>query len=351
MRARERDEPVPAAAIPGRDEGPLVPLVVDLDGTLLRTDLLLEGVVAILRRNVLMLFWMLAWLPRGRAYFKRRVAERAALDFATLPANEELLAYIELQKTLGREIVLATQAILTAWQDDPCLDEHGLTLALRVGGGVQVNGRRLTTSAGGQDDGASANGALITVGGIGDSTANPSDPDALPTSARDDDERYDLLPFLQDNVPYDPARDFAPVSAADRSPMLLVVHPALPVNSVQALITLARARPGELNYATAGLASAGHIGHGAQLRGTSHATSGNPGIDRPAGPGTQRRQPVGAGERNSVPHGDGLVADRRQPAARSADGRIPHASHPPEPHEEPAAHLHGGGDQCVAGRR
>jgi 4-hydroxybenzoate polyprenyltransferase len=108
--ARERDEPVPAAAIPGRDEGPLVPLVVDLDGTLLRTDLLLEGVVAILRRNVLMLFWMLAWLPRGRAYFKRRVAERAALDFATLPANEELLAYIELQKTLGREIVLATAA-------------------------------------------------------------------------------------------------------------------------------------------------------------------------------------------------------------------------------------------------
>lgn len=63
---------------------------------------------------------------------------------------------------------------------------------------VEVNGRRLTTSAGGQDDGASANGALITVGGIGDSTANPSDPDALPTSARDDDERYDLLPFLQD---------------------------------------------------------------------------------------------------------------------------------------------------------
>ncbi|AWB22886.1 UbiA family prenyltransferase [Methylobacterium currus] len=105
-----RHEPDPALAIPGRDEGPLVPLVVDLDGTLLRTDLLLEGVVAILRRNVLMLFSMLAWLPRGRATFKRRVAEHAALDFATLPANEELLAYIELQKTLGREIVLATAA-------------------------------------------------------------------------------------------------------------------------------------------------------------------------------------------------------------------------------------------------
>ena len=87
-----------------------VPLVIDLDGTLLRTDLLLEGIVSILRRNVLVLFSMLLWLPRGKAYFKRKVAERAALDFATLPANEELIAHIEAQKALGREIVLATAA-------------------------------------------------------------------------------------------------------------------------------------------------------------------------------------------------------------------------------------------------
>ncbi len=64
---------------------------------------------------------------------------------------------------------------------------------------VDVNGRRLTTSAGGDDDntsggadGSGQNGNLITVGGIGDSTANPADPNATPTTNRSDDELYDL---------------------------------------------------------------------------------------------------------------------------------------------------------------
>ena len=64
---------------------------------------------------------------------------------------------------------------------------------------VDVNGRRLTTSAGGDDDntsggtdGSGANGNLITVGGIGDSTSNPDDPNATPTTNRSDDELYDL---------------------------------------------------------------------------------------------------------------------------------------------------------------
>jgi hypothetical protein len=64
---------------------------------------------------------------------------------------------------------------------------------------IDVNGRRLTTSAGGDDDdvgggadGSGQNGDLITVGGIGDSTANPADPFATPTTNRSDDELYDL---------------------------------------------------------------------------------------------------------------------------------------------------------------
>lgn len=61
---------------------------------------------------------------------------------------------------------------------------------------VDVNGRRLTTSAGGQDDGEDANGALITVGGIGDTNSNPADPNATPTDKRSDDELYDLKPFV-----------------------------------------------------------------------------------------------------------------------------------------------------------
>jgi hypothetical protein len=61
---------------------------------------------------------------------------------------------------------------------------------------VNVNGQRLSTSAGGQDDGSLANGALITGGGIGDSKANPVDPLAQPTDTRTDDEMYSLLKFL-----------------------------------------------------------------------------------------------------------------------------------------------------------
>ena len=62
---------------------------------------------------------------------------------------------------------------------------------------VKVNGTQMTTSAGGQDDGEpnANNGALITVGGIGDTDDNPP-PNALPTSIRTDDELYSLIPFV-----------------------------------------------------------------------------------------------------------------------------------------------------------
>lgn len=65
---------------------------------------------------------------------------------------------------------------------------------------VDINGARLTSCAGHYDDGDTGNGALITVGGVGDSTANPSDPNQQPfdgaTPRVVDDELYDLDPFL-----------------------------------------------------------------------------------------------------------------------------------------------------------
>jgi hypothetical protein len=62
---------------------------------------------------------------------------------------------------------------------------------------ITVNGQRLTSAAGGEDDGASANGALLTVGGLGDSTNNPPNPFAGPDrNPRSDDELYSLLPFI-----------------------------------------------------------------------------------------------------------------------------------------------------------
>ena len=68
-----------------------------------------------------------------------------------------------------------------------------------------------------------------------------------------------LLPFFRDNVPFDLARDFAPVSWTNRGPNLLVVHPSLPVKTVRELIVLARARPGALNYGSSSLGAANHL--------------------------------------------------------------------------------------------
>src|SRR5574338_1246956 len=61
-------------------------------------------------------------------------------------------------------------------------------------------------------------------------------------------------------VGYDPVRDFAPVSLLIASPHVLAVHPSLPVRSLKEVVALARARPGQLNYASTGSGSAGHLG-------------------------------------------------------------------------------------------
>ena len=64
-----------------------------------------------------------------------------------------------------------------------------------------------------------------------------------------------LSAFLQDNVPYDALRDFSPITILTAAPNILMIHPSLPVKSVKDLITLAKNRPGELNYGASGVAS------------------------------------------------------------------------------------------------
>jgi tripartite-type tricarboxylate transporter receptor subunit TctC len=59
-----------------------------------------------------------------------------------------------------------------------------------------------------------------------------------------------LAPYIQDNLPYDPAKDFAGVTLVSTSPNILIVHPGVPANSAKELIALAKAKPGELNYAS-----------------------------------------------------------------------------------------------------
>jgi len=64
---------------------------------------------------------------------------------------------------------------------------------------------------------------------------------------------------LYRKLPYDPIQDFAPISLLITAPHILVVHPSLPVRSIQDLIRLARAKPGEINYASAGNGTSAHF--------------------------------------------------------------------------------------------
>jgi tripartite-type tricarboxylate transporter receptor subunit TctC len=70
---------------------------------------------------------------------------------------------------------------------------------------------------------------------------------------------FALLPHLQKNVPYDPLNDFDPVVFVGATNFSLVVGPKLPVKSVADLITLARQKPGELTYASAGAGTTQHL--------------------------------------------------------------------------------------------
>ncbi len=64
---------------------------------------------------------------------------------------------------------------------------------------------------------------------------------------------------LYSKLPYDPIRDFAPVTRIPSGPNVLVVHPSIPARNVQELIAVARAHPGQLNFASGSTGSAGHL--------------------------------------------------------------------------------------------
>lgn len=85
-----------------------LPLCVDLDGTLVATDTLWEGLLALLRRQPLALFSMPAWLSGGRARFKAELVKRARANPEALPYREEVLAYLREARAEGRPVVLAT---------------------------------------------------------------------------------------------------------------------------------------------------------------------------------------------------------------------------------------------------
>lgn len=102
-----------------------VPLCVDLDGTLLKTDLLWESMLRLLRRNPLWLVALPAWWLRGRAHLKRQIGARSGpLDAARLPVNPAFLAHLRTAHEQGRPLILATASDAALAQ--PVADHFGL---------------------------------------------------------------------------------------------------------------------------------------------------------------------------------------------------------------------------------
>ena len=71
---------------------------------------------------------------------------------------------------------------------------------------------------------------------------------------------FSINPALHQKLPFDAIRDFTPITRFASLPHILVVHPSVPVKSVKDLIALAKAKPGDLNYASSGVATSSHLG-------------------------------------------------------------------------------------------
>ncbi len=85
-----------------------VPLCVDLDGTLVKTDILVESFLVLLKHNIAFAFLAPFWLLKGKAHFKQQIADRVEIDVSILPYHEALLDYLRNQRTQHRRLVLAT---------------------------------------------------------------------------------------------------------------------------------------------------------------------------------------------------------------------------------------------------
>lgn len=104
-----------------------MPLVLDLDGTLIAGDLLYKSFFSILRRNPLIVLSCAAWLLRGRAALKRQLALRNRIDWDGLRLRQDVVALATREKALGRTVILATAAdAVVAGQLAsrlPCIDQ------------------------------------------------------------------------------------------------------------------------------------------------------------------------------------------------------------------------------------
>ena len=130
--------------------------------------------------------------------------------------------------------------------------------------------RIVTGEAGGSNDFAARLIASGIAGPLGQSVITDNRAGgviAVEIVAKAPPDGYTLLIFnnsmwtlpLMRNMPYDPVRDFSPITLAVSAPNILVVHPSLPVKSVKDLVDLAKTRPGDLNYASGSTGGSAHL--------------------------------------------------------------------------------------------
>lgn len=84
------------------------PLVVDLDGTLINTDMLHESALKLLSKNPISALKLPYWLSQGKAMLKAKLAARTSIDASTLPYNQKLLDWLNEQQKTGRKLILCT---------------------------------------------------------------------------------------------------------------------------------------------------------------------------------------------------------------------------------------------------
>ena len=86
----------------------IFPLVIDLDGTLIRTDILHEFTLRTLRDKPFDMLLIPYWLSQGKAVLKQHLAQRVDFDPGTLPYNHDLLSWLKKEKAKGRKLILCT---------------------------------------------------------------------------------------------------------------------------------------------------------------------------------------------------------------------------------------------------
>jgi tripartite-type tricarboxylate transporter receptor subunit TctC len=155
--------------------------------------------------------------------------------------------------------LVATLAASTACADDYPSRPIRLIVPYAAGGGAdsvaRIVAKRVSETIG-QTIVIENRGGAGSI--IGTELVNKSDPDGY-TLLLGQSGPISINPAVYKKLPYDPLKDFAPISMTTAYPYIMVVNPALGVKTLQEFVTLAKSKPGELNYGTTGVGAANHL--------------------------------------------------------------------------------------------